>query len=253
MMAFFIPLIIISTAISFLKKPLQTNSSRQSEREISLKVIQDSFAVDEEWVSTSWTIRRAITTKPFWYLSLSFFLGSFVSQSILIHQVAFFVDQGLEALFASYIAGMVGIVSIGGKILWGTISDKIGREVTYTIGIICSMFGIIILILFNIFPSLGLTYLYSMFFGLGYAVTATLPPLITADFFEGQTYGRIFGTLIFVNNIGGATGAWFAGFLYDMIGSYIPAFIILIVCTLSSCLSIWLVAPRKVRRVPGKR
>jgi cyanate permease len=55
------------------------------------------------------------------------------------------------------------------------------------------------------------------------------------------------------HGVGGAFGAWFAGFPYDMIGSYIPAFIILIVYALSSCLSIWKAAPRKVRGVPGKR
>lgn len=56
-----------------------------------------------------------------------------------------------------------------------------------------------------------------------------------------------------VNGIGGATGAWFAGFLYDMIGSYIPAFMILIVCTIFAPISLWKAAPRKVRGVPGKR
>jgi MFS family permease len=167
--------------------------------------------------------------------------------------VAFFVDHGLDALFASYIVGIVGIVSIGSKILWGVLSDKIGREVTYTIGMACSISGIIFLIVFNIFPCASLPYFYAFLFGMGYAVTAALPPLITADFFEGKAYGGIFGSLMIFVSLGGASGIWFAGFIFDRVGSYLPVFIIFIACLFLSCLSIWWAAPRKIRIVPGKR
>jgi MFS family permease len=167
--------------------------------------------------------------------------------------VAFFVDCGLEALLASYIVGIVGIGSLGGKILWGTLSDKIGREITYTMGITCSILGLLLLLLFNLFPFPGLPYFYAIFFGMGYAVQAALPPLITADFFEGRRYGTIFGIVMIFIGIGGAFGAWFAGFLYDRLGSYLPVFMITIFCALFSCLSIWWAAPRRIRMVPGKR
>jgi MFS family permease len=167
--------------------------------------------------------------------------------------VAFFVDHGLQPLFASYIVGIVGIVSIGSKILWGVLSDKIGREITYTIGITVYIFGMITLILFSFFPSSGLTYFYSVFFGMGYAVAASLPPLIIADLFEGHAYGGIFGSLMIFVGVGGAFGAWFAGFIYDRTGSYVPVFIIMLVFALFSCLNVWQAAPRRIRRVPGRK
>jgi MFS family permease len=251
-MAIFIPLVVISMAILFLKKPPQT-ASHPIEVGISIETTKDPLVVNEEWASQSWTIKKAIATRSFWLLTLSFFLGSFIIQSVFTHQVAFFVDRGLDALLASYIVGIVGIVSLGGKILWGTLSDKIGREITYTMGIICCILGMLWLTLFNLLPSSNLPYFYALFFGLGYAVQAALPPLITADFFEGQGYGGIFGILMIFVGIGGAFGVWFAGFLYDQIGSYVPVFIITILCAFFSCLNIWWAAPGKIRRVPGKR
>jgi MFS family permease len=252
-MAIFIPLIVISMAIPFLKRPPKTTSVVYIENEISpVAVMKDPLVVNEEWASRFWTARQAIGTKPFRLLSLSLFLGNFTTQSIFAHQVAFFVDRGLEALSASYIVGIVGIVSIGSKILWGVLSDKIGREVTYTIGMACSISGIIFLIIFGITPYASLPYFYAFLFGMGYAVTAALPPLITADFFEGKGYGGIFGTLMVFVNLGGASGIWFAGFIYDQVGSYLPVFIILIASLFVSNLSIWWAAPRKIRRVPGK-
>jgi MFS family permease len=251
-MAISIPLVVISMALAFLKRSPQDSLSDPVEMEIPHKVLSDSLIINEDWASQSWTIRKAIATKQFWLLSLSFFLGNFITQSIFAHQVAFFVDRGLEALFASYIVGMIGVVSLGGKILWGGLSDRIGREITYTLGSACSILGMIILILFHFFPSPGLTYLFSFFFGMGYAVTAALPPLIASDFFEGHAYGSIFGTLMVFIGSGGAFGAWFAGFIYDHMESYLTVFIILIFCGLLACFNIWRAAPRKIRMVPGR-
>jgi MFS family permease len=216
-------------------------------------MMKDPLIVNLEWVSRSWTLRKAIFTKSFWVLSVSFFFSSLINQSILAHHVAFFVDEGLDTLFASYIVGMIGIVSIGGKIFWGTLSDRIGREITFTLVIACSICGILLLITFPIFSSPYIPYFYALFFGMGYAGTAVLPPLITADFFEGRAYGSIFGTIFILNSVGGAFGAWLGGFLHDHVGNYIPFFIIVIACALLACFNIWIAAPRKIRIVPGKK
>jgi MFS family permease len=252
MMAISIPLIVVSLGIPFLKRPPPTTTSSLIEIGTSGARVKDPLVVNEEWALRSWNVQSATATKQFWILAVSFFLANVMSQSIFTHQVAFFVDQGLEALFASYIVGLVGIVSLGSKILWAVLSDKRGREIIYMIGMIWFMFGIITLILFTTSRSPGLPYFYSLFFGLGYAVTAALPPLIVADFFEGQGYGGIFGALNIFVGIGGAFGAWFAGFLYDQAGSYLPVFVIVMVCAFFSCLGIWWAAPRKIRMVPGK-
>ncbi len=251
-MAVSIPLVVISMAIVFLKRPPRKVSSHTGIGS-QPTFVKNSLMVNQEWASRSWTVREALTTRQFWLLALSSLLSSLVTQSVFAHQVAFFVDHGLEALFASYIVGIVGMVSLGSKILWGTVSDRIGREMTYTMGAACYLLGLTALILFDAFPSPVLTYFFPVFFGMGYASTAALPPLITADLFEGRAYGGIFGWLMMLVAMGGAFGAWFAGFLYDTLGSYVPVFFILMVGASFSCLSIWWAAPRKIRAVPGKR
>jgi MFS family permease len=256
LMACSIPLIVAPMAIAFLKRSPQTGVPLEtdlSEREITPSPGVDASIVNEEWASRPWTIRRAMTTRQFWFLSIAFPSGGFAFQSILAHQVAFFVDQGVEALLASYIVGLVGISSVGAKLLLGILSDNIGREVTYTAGISGGICGMIVLILFQAHPHFVFPYLYGIFISMGYAATAALPPIITADFFEGRGYGGIFGTLIFLSGLGGASGAWFAGFLHDRTESYVPVFIVMIACAGFACLNIWRAAPRKIRSVPGKR
>ena len=252
LMAAFIPLVIILITLTLLKRPPPVKPVLATADGSFPASTRDPLIVDQEWTSRSWNLQKAAGTKRFWLLGLAFFLGNFMAQSIFVHQVAFFVDHRLSAVFASYLVGLVGVVSLGSKILWGGLSDKIGREMTHTAGMICMMLSMFLLILFDFFPSSALTYAYSVCFGMGYAVTAALPPLMTADLFEGPAYGSIFGAFVAFTGIGSALGAWFAGFIYDGSGSYVPTFIINIVSSLISCVSIWKAGPGKVRRVPGK-
>ena len=182
-MAFFIPLVVITMTIIFLKKPPRITSSTPTEQETYHTMMRDPLIVDLKWASRSWTLRQAIFTKQFWTLSVSFFFSSLINQSILTHHVAFFVDEGLETLFVSYIVGMIGIVSIGGKILWGTLSDRIGREITYTLVIVCCICGILLLIIFPILSSPYIPYFFAVFFGMGYAGTGSSPASNHGGFF----------------------------------------------------------------------
>jgi MFS family permease len=250
LMALFVPIMIALMSIVLSKKPPLTTPSRSPEDKIAPP---DPPVVEGEWTSRAWTIRQAVTTKQFYLMGTSFFLGSLSNQAILAHHVAFFVDQGLGALFASYVVGLLGAISMGGKILWGALSDRIGREVTYTMGSSASVIGLALLISFTMVPFPYTPYFYALFFGMGYAVTASLPPLITADFFEGKTYGSIFGTIQLLNGMGAATGAWLAGFVYDLVGSYVPVFLMMIAAVLYGCFTVWKAGPRKIRVVPGKR
>ncbi len=80
--------------------------------------------LDEGRASPSWTLKQAVKTRPFQLLTLSIISGTLATQAILTHQVAFFTDQGLGNLLASYVVGVIGLVSIGAKIFWGILSDK---------------------------------------------------------------------------------------------------------------------------------
>jgi len=252
-MAALIPLMIGSMALFVMKRTPPRSTAPSTSGELSQNISTDPCIVDQEWASRAWTLRKAMRTEPFWFLTAAYCLANVATQAILAHQVAFFVDRGLKPIIASYFVGMVGLVSVGGKILWAALSDRIGREVTYGLGAASAILGVLSLIAFQALASPILPYAYAFFFGLGYAVTASLPPLVTADLFEGRTYGSIFGALMLLNGFGGAFGAWFTGFIYDRFQSYLWAFVLVIACVLMTFYSVWKAAPRKIRRVPGKR
>ena len=158
------------------------------------------------------------------------------------------VDAGLTRQTAAAYFGMLGIVGSGGKILFGSLSDRFGRERSNTLGIAMAAFGIICLIN-TTSPGSILPVVFALLFGLGYGAAAPLMPSVSADIFLGRSFGLIFGMISMGGGAGGALGSYFTGMLRDTTGGYVLP---LSICTLIlafSCLFVWLAGPRKVRRM----
>ena len=197
-----------------------------------------------------WTLRRAIKTRRFWALVLFpffAFIGLFI---VHVHNVKFLVDQGIDKMTAAYIYAMVGVVSTVFRIFWGWLSDRIWREITYSLGTICICLGIGSLLLMEITGQNAFSYPFFIFFGMGWGVTAPLFMSIAADLFKGKGFGLIYGIVEGGIGVAGAIGAWSAGFIFDRTHSYQWAFIIGIIVVLISGFLSWVAAPRKVR-MPG--
>jgi MFS family permease len=101
-------------------------------------------------------------------------------------------------------------------------------------------------------PTVTLLYVMVVSQGmLGYGLTSVIGA-IPAEIFEGRHYGSVFGTLMLTAIGGGAAGPWVAGALYDLTGSYTPAFWIAIAGCVLSALASGL-AERPARCARGRR
>ncbi|HLI26300.1 MAG TPA: MFS transporter [Chloroflexota bacterium] len=215
--------------------------------------LDDPRVVDAAWVHTEWTVSRAIRTRRFALLFLTFGLISFATQQTHAHHAAYLVGQGYDPLLAAAVVGAVGLASIPGKIFLGTASDWLGRERLFTLGAGAGVLALLLLVSFAGGQSPpGLLFVYATLFALGYSVAASLGPAITADLFYGRHYGAIYGVLMVCNGWGGATGAWLGGFIFDRTGSYQLAWLKAAAAFLVTIVCVWVVAPRRVLLTPGQ-
>jgi sugar phosphate permease len=205
--------------------------------------------VDAEWANRAWSVGSAAKTARCWLLIGVKLLGGVATQMIFVHQVVYLVDSGYDRLLAASVVGLIGFLSVGGKVLWGWAADNIGREMTYTLGCAAMVLAVGLLWLAKVAPSTGMLYLYALVFALGYAVSAPLWPLVAADLFAGRSFGSIYGFISVFNGFGNAVGAWLGGYVYDVTGSYAIALGVAVVAKAISAAALWFVAPRKVRRV----
>ena len=194
-----------------------------------------------------WTLKKAMRTRQFWALIVFPFFSVMGIYIILVHNVKFLVDQGIDKMTAAFVFAMAGIVSAIFRIFWGWLSDHIGREITYTIGILLGCLGMISLLLLEATGLKSLVYAFLIFFGIGWGATAPIFMSVSADLFKGKIYGLIYGLVEGGIGAAGALGAWVAGSIFDRYQSYQAAFMLVIIVFLLSICFVWIAAPRKYR------
>jgi len=219
-----------------------------AQRSLSRMVVK---VVDHNWANRDWTLKKGIRTQRFWFLVMAFFFGSWVYQGTLLHAIPAMVDYGLSREGAAYYFGILGIVGSGGKIVFGYLSDVMGRE---RITVLAGIF-----VVGGIFCLMGMTrvtgllpLLFAILFGLGYGAAAPVFPSMSADIFMGNSFGLIFAVICIGGGVGGSMGAFISGFLRDITGSYSISFYLYFISIFLSCLFICLARPGKVRRMVAR-
>ncbi len=188
---------------------------------------------------TDWTVKRALTNSAFWLLFIARVLASMGNQVIVTHQIAHAIDVGYAKVFAASIFGLMGVISIGGRILFGYLADVMNRQMVFAWVQMISALGIFALLAMHDASTPWLLYTYAVCYGLGQGSRALVLSAISADIFHGKHFGAIFGYFTFSIGIGGAVGAWLGGFLFDITHSYALPFWVSLACLIVSVFIVW--------------
>jgi len=172
------------------------------------------------------TLKQAIRTRSFWIVALVFIIFGFYVQSIMVHVVPYARSLGIEAGSAAAIMSFLGIGSITGRIVMGTLSDRLGVKRTVIIALSVLLAAYLLLRSANV---LWMLYVFAVMFGFGYGAMISMQNLIPARFFGLLSIGTMVGVITFIYAIGGALGPVVTGYVFDVTHSYNLAFIIYIV------------------------
>ncbi len=217
------------------------------------KGLKAEVATADNHVSGDWTLGQAMKTYQLWLLVLSFFLywgiGTYL---VLAHQVKFVEDVGYSSLFAASVFALFGIFMVAGR-LSAFISDWIGREKTVTLATILSIGALVALVSVKDTSQPWLLYVYAICFGYGTGLYSPTMVAAAADIFHGRHFGAIGGLLLTGMGVGGAIGPWLGGYVYDVSGSYISAFVLSMVSLGLACIAFWIAAPRNAVGVHNRQ
>lgn len=208
--------------------------------------------VDQAWAATEWTLARAAGTARFWWIGIGYFGALFTWYAIQVHQTKYLTEVGFSASEAAWALGAVSLAGVPGQIALGHLSDRVGREIVWTIACLGFVLTYLLLLALEGRPSLPLLYLMVGVQGLvGYGMTSVVGA-IPAEIFEGPHFGSIFGTLMLGAIAGGAAGPWALGALHDATGDYVAGFWLALGFAVLSMVAIWRASPGKVRAVAGR-
>ena len=196
-----------------------------------------------------WTLAEAIATPHFWLLFTVYLCTGLGSFFVSLHQLAFAVDVGFDKLYAASVLGMGALLSVAGTIVTGTLSDHIGRELSAVLAYAVSNVGVICALFITGPDHAWLLWIHACFFGLTWGARGPAVTAKTADLFPGPNLGAILGVITVGTGIGSAVGAWGAGWIFDISGSYRLAFVASIVSYLVGCAAFWALRRPPTRQV----
>lgn len=195
-----------------------------------------------------WTLNEALRTRAFWHITAVVFCNGVFINMLLVHQVAHIVDAGFSKMLAASVLGLVGLIGSAGGILGGFLSDRISRERAYTFGSAAALAGILLLLLIPGKTSPWMLYGFVVLYGSGYGSILPVTAGTTGDLFPGNSLGRILAIQSVGFGLGGAIGPYLGGYFHDLTGSYFIPFLIAALSVALAVYSIWMAAPRHVRR-----
>jgi MFS family permease len=251
--------IILGGLVMLIALPLNLVFLKHKPEELGLQA--DGVKLAQQWESDGpqvvgeikpekeWTLKLAIHTRSFWALVAFPFFALIGIYIVVVHNVRFMVDKGIDPMTAAVIFALAGMSTSIFRIFWGWISDHIGREKAYTAGMLSLLLGVLSLLLMDALEERGFIYTFFIFFGMGWGATAPLFMATAADLFKGRIFGLIYGIVEGGMAFGGAIGSWAAGFIFDRTMSYRLAFVLAIMVCFLSCIFMWIAAPRKARKL----
>lgn len=155
--------------------------------------------------------------------------------------------NGFTAVEASAIAGTAMAVFFSlanglGRIIWGTLSDKIGRKTS--IIVMTATQGILVILFTYMAGSEILLYLGATLIGFNFGGNFALFPTITADTFGAKNVGQNYPFVFLAYGVGGIAGPMLGGWMGDL-GNFPMAFTISGIAVLLGTVLTILVKPAK--------
>ncbi|MEE8302581.1 MAG: MFS transporter [Candidatus Tectomicrobia bacterium] len=174
--------------------------------------------------------RRVLHSRTFWMLCAAHLCMTITMTMVNVHLVEFLVSANiLPILAASTIVSAVSLVSLGGRMFFGWLADRLRGEGAFSIAMGCTMMGFVLLSILARTEVRWPLYVFVVIYGFAQGGGGIAIAAKTVEQFQGPHLGTIFMLVNLSANLGAAFGAWFGGRLFDFSGSYALTFLTAIV------------------------
>jgi MFS family permease len=187
-----------------------------------------------------WTLRGALATPTLWLLFATRVMTPLGMMMVVPHHVAYLVGEGFDKLTAAFAFGSLGAFSFTGRVVFGSLSDRIGRVPTICLTYGLSIAGTLLLMALHDPSQTILLWCHIAIYGLGFGARGPVTSSLVIDLFHGKHYGAILGFLEIGSGLGGTIGPWLSGFLFDRTASYTLSFSLSMAVLVLATASAWL-------------
>jgi MFS family permease len=159
-----------------------------------------------------------------------------------VHLIPFATDRGFSPQTAAEAFGLMAIFSVGGSLLSGVLSDRLGRKNILALAYATRAVAFMLLLLWR--HELAL-YVFAVLGGLSWLATPPSVIALTGEIYGMRALGTLGGISLLAHQIGGGASVWLAGALHDLTGSYDLSFSLAAVALLGASLISFAIAERR--------
>ena len=179
------------------------------------------------------TVLGLVTHSSFLIVAFATCIAIFVFQILSVHFVPYATDLGHTSTAAAAAVGVMGALSILGRLLGGAISDRVGWKTIFT----GSHFALALTLAWLLFLRVEwMLYGFAALYGLFWGIRTTALAGMLGDFFGMRSLGTLMGIISATAQTSGAFVPYIAGYVFDTVGSYAIVFIALLL--LMFCVSL---------------
>lgn len=194
-----------------------------------------------------YTVKLALAAKVFWIIAFAYMIQFMVTNAVTLHIMPYLLSVSLPLETASLAAMLIPILSVLGRLSFGWLGDLFGQKYLLAISFLLQAVSLVLLLSAQVTSQLVL---FLAMFGPAIGGSLVLRSTLIRVQFGRRSFGSIQGLVVAVMTVGGILGPAFAGWVFDVTGSYGIAWIVLAALTVVAGATVLLVRRPRPAAVP---
>ncbi|MFH1486169.1 MAG: MFS transporter [Chloroflexota bacterium] len=169
------------------------------------------------------TLYEALRSRSFWYIAIAHGITGFAYHALIIHEIPYLVSIGISAEIAALGLTLITIISTAGRLGFGWLGDIFPKRF-----VMAACFGLQLVgtLIFAGIQNLWLLFLSIIIFSPGNGGQMPMRVALQREYYGRKAFGVTQGTMTLASAVISAMGPTLAGWIFDISGSYRPAFLI---------------------------
>jgi sugar phosphate permease len=177
--------------------------------------------------SEDFTVREAMRTQGFWFISLGHGAALLIVGAVTVHVSLHLTENlGYTLTQASGFVALMTAMQVAGQVSGGFLGDRFDKRIIATV---CMVAHAIALVLLAFAGNAAMVLAFAVLHGWAWGTRGPLMQAIRADYFGTSHFGKIMGFSSMIVTVGQTSGPLIAGVLADRTGDYRAGFTVLAV------------------------
>jgi MFS family permease len=168
-------------------------------------------------------LRQALRMRSFWYLNGFELIRMMTVVAVITHVMPYLSNLAISRSTGGLIAGAIPLFSIIGRFGFGWLGDATDKRYALALSFCLMSIG---LMLFCYVQVIWVACVFLLLFSPGYGGGMVVRGAILREYFGRDSFGKILGIIMGCAAVGGIIGPTLAGWVFDILGSYQPIWLI---------------------------